>query len=611
VLHHGDISDTVDQQIQNVKKKKELHLDMGKGERKLLSVLHEMRRLKLEAELLEELAVFEKLQLVENDENNGDQNNRRGDSSLFSLFSTDTTAPAVRSLKDGRQIEVSTPIPSENIVSTPSDFTLNENEEEPKVASPEQDINYESLKAFIYDMDDEDEVADWLAKADQKFIAVNGENIDISHSKRLQHPDFQGIEESEISFLPSNEVSQDYVSIPSDSLSELQQRDHIKVNSSALRTIEKIAINKSLNVTVQKESYLPNGQKIFSVFSKNDNHHNSTGFLNETKQVFSKVKGKKNEALFLQNRLASSAIHEDNPKDSFLTQKDFETSHWYNILDLGCGSGNIGMTFNSMADHIIGVDLSLNSIEGQFDNRLLELGKEYSSASDTLYSTKMHQSPYTSFILGDIEDVVRTMPDESQDIVIASDSLRLMGDLELLFSNVKRLLRPQILRNSYPDTRSLETGGGLFICDLLFFTEDPEIESEFMEIRSSSNIFSENGNKNMEEDTDRKHGKRSLDYILHRDLYYVHSPSYVVNMAKENGLQLIDFSVEHASAPSFPTSPNENDFLAGRALRETKTSNSGKGATFTSEKEPITEASASSYSTDSSLSKVILIFEKL
>ena len=104
----------------------------------------------------------------------------------------------------------------------------------------------------------------------------------------------------------------------------------------------------------------------------------------------------------------------------------------------------------------------------------------------------------------------------------------------------------------------------------------------------------------MEEDTDRKYGKHKLDYILHRDLYYVHSPSYIVNMAKENGLQLIDFSVEHASAPSFPTSPNENDFVATKALRETKTSNCGKGATFTSEKQPIAEASATSYSADSS-----------
>ena len=624
-------------QVRNLKKRKELHLDMAKAEKKILGVLHELRRLELEAELLDELAIYEKLQLAENEEMKGDQSNRRGESSLFSLFSTDTTSPAVRSKGDSNMI-----LQIGNSQSKPNSqmgSISNENEEDTERhvsdSFSEQNLNHGSLDVFMYDAEDEDEFGDWIALADQKYLIVQGVTKDMSHSNRLEHPDFQDSEKPDISSVSeSEEINGGYMSFPSSNTSSANELSYIYLNASSIRFSERTAIDEVVNVTVQKETYpYSNRDKIISFWFQN-NHSNNSVPSEERQKTFIDTKRNHTDYYLSKNRLGSSALFEEASRDLFLTKEDFEYSHAYDILDLGCGKGDIGIAFNSMADKIIGVDLSPNSLGALSDYNLLE--------TDILHSAQSGKSPYSYFLIGDIEDVIRTLPDESQDIIIASDSLRLLGGLELLFLHAHRLLRSQILRNSFPNRKSsdgfmetsfqdhLARSGGLFICDLLFFAADPEIESEFFKIKAGSKSFhgeNERGGTNYiqrETDKEAQDGKHNLDYILHRDLYYIHSPSYVVSLATKNGFQLIDFSIENVTKSSFPSKSSSERFHGNSKDHEYFESNKslhGHHSIMNSEKNEESEVKATrtkvslpselSSTLNSPISKIILVFEKL
>lgn len=86
------------------------------------------------------------------------------------------------------------------------------------------------------------------------------------------------------------------------------------------------------------------------------------------------------------------------------------------ILDLGCGTGMGGIRFRSLANSLIGVDVS---------EKMLEQARK--------------KNIYTDLKLGNIEEVIQEF--SGIDLVIAADTLVYFGCLDTVFEQVRRVLK--------------------------------------------------------------------------------------------------------------------------------------------------------------------------
>ena len=99
------------------------------------------------------------------------------------------------------------------------------------------------------------------------------------------------------------------------------------------------------------------------------------------------------------------------------------------ILDLGCGTGLCGMLFHDRANRLVGIDLSPKMV-----------------------AQALQRGVYDEVHVGDIVPFLRELSDNF-DLVIAADVFIYIADLEPIFCEVSRLLRPDGLF-----AFSLETG---------------------------------------------------------------------------------------------------------------------------------------------------------
>jgi predicted TPR repeat methyltransferase len=92
----------------------------------------------------------------------------------------------------------------------------------------------------------------------------------------------------------------------------------------------------------------------------------------------------------------------------------------YAVLDLGCGTGRMGVALGSVADPLVGVDLSTG---------MLAVAKRHG-----IYLA-LHQA--------DVGEWLRSCPPLSFDLVTATDVFIYIGDLASIFHDVARVLRPE------------------------------------------------------------------------------------------------------------------------------------------------------------------------
>lgn len=111
------------------------------------------------------------------------------------------------------------------------------------------------------------------------------------------------------------------------------------------------------------------------------------------------------------NYQAHLLIHEYAKELPELKQKNLR------IVDLGCGTGLCGALFRPYASHLIGVDISPKMIA---------------------ISESKHI--YDQLITADLTHALKTLADS--DIILAADVFGYMGDLELVFQNIKNALKP-------------------------------------------------------------------------------------------------------------------------------------------------------------------------
>ena len=93
--------------------------------------------------------------------------------------------------------------------------------------------------------------------------------------------------------------------------------------------------------------------------------------------------------------------------------------HFDRVLDLGCGTGLVGLALRDRADRIDGVDLSPAMVE-----RARATGA------------------YVAVATGPLEDALAAAAAGSLDLVVAADVLVYLGDLAPVFAGAARALRP-------------------------------------------------------------------------------------------------------------------------------------------------------------------------
>jgi predicted TPR repeat methyltransferase len=90
----------------------------------------------------------------------------------------------------------------------------------------------------------------------------------------------------------------------------------------------------------------------------------------------------------------------------------------WDILDLGCGTGLVGVAFTSAARNLVGVDLS---------GAMLEHAKK--------------RQVYSRLEKTDLEQFLRSEDAPSYDLIVAADVFTYLGRLDSVFEDLKRLLR--------------------------------------------------------------------------------------------------------------------------------------------------------------------------
>lgn len=87
------------------------------------------------------------------------------------------------------------------------------------------------------------------------------------------------------------------------------------------------------------------------------------------------------------------------------------------VLDLGCGTGLMGVELEDMADEMIGVDLSENMIEIAYDREI-----------------------YESLYVADVEDYLDDNDEAPWDLICAGDVLPYLGNIENLIKGISNNL---------------------------------------------------------------------------------------------------------------------------------------------------------------------------
>ena len=103
-------------------------------------------------------------------------------------------------------------------------------------------------------------------------------------------------------------------------------------------------------------------------------------------------------------------------KDAIDLEMDLSSKKW-RILDLGCGTGLCGPLFAPYKQSLMGIDIS---------NNMIELAKQ--------------KHCYDQLIVADIEEAIQEQ--SQQDLIIAADVFAYIGNLEKIFSSVKKILAP-------------------------------------------------------------------------------------------------------------------------------------------------------------------------
>lgn len=93
--------------------------------------------------------------------------------------------------------------------------------------------------------------------------------------------------------------------------------------------------------------------------------------------------------------------------------------HSLDVLDLGCGTGLFGMTFQTFSRRLTGVDLS---------EKMLDQARA--------------KGIYAVLAATSLDDYMRDAQDASADLVVATDVFVYVGELHALFQQVRRVLRP-------------------------------------------------------------------------------------------------------------------------------------------------------------------------
>ena len=93
-------------------------------------------------------------------------------------------------------------------------------------------------------------------------------------------------------------------------------------------------------------------------------------------------------------------------------------SQWLDIIDLGCGAGAMGKFLRSVANRLVGLDVS---------HEALALARD----------------SYDEVILGDVEVTTLSIASRSMDVVVASDVLPYLGELDAFFRESARIVRPR------------------------------------------------------------------------------------------------------------------------------------------------------------------------
>lgn len=97
------------------------------------------------------------------------------------------------------------------------------------------------------------------------------------------------------------------------------------------------------------------------------------------------------------------------------------------VVDLGCGTGLMALEIGSYADRLEGFDLSANMLakaeEKGLYHHLAQIDLSTRDASDTLFGPEL--------------------PESRADLAVAADVLMYLGDLDNLFSLVRRVLAPK------------------------------------------------------------------------------------------------------------------------------------------------------------------------
>jgi len=152
----------------------------------------------------------------------------------------------------------------------------------------------------------------------------------------------------------------------------------------------------------------------------------------------------------------SFSILQDTISDNLLDRLKGIKFNPLDILDLGCGTGKNGLNLRKQhkKSRIINYDFSENMLrEARLKQKLFILDK-------------INLSPY-SYICADIEAI--PLKENSLDLVWSSSTLQWCNELDLVFNQIKKVLKP----------------GGLFI----FSTFGPNTLNELREI--TENLFNE------------------------------------------------------------------------------------------------------------------------
>ena len=111
-------------------------------------------------------------------------------------------------------------------------------------------------------------------------------------------------------------------------------------------------------------------------------------------------------------------LHYDSPKRVADIIRELRPDMKFNLLDLGCGTGLLGVYLGPIQGHMIGVDLSRKMLERAARHKL-----------------------YARFHQVNVLDALRETPADHYEVITCLDALIYIGDLQPVVSNASRILK--------------------------------------------------------------------------------------------------------------------------------------------------------------------------